>query len=213
MDLGKLSAAELSELSKQARKKEAEIKQAQREAYEGIRSEVAKAIKERLDALTITTHCFRDFLINETRAFYEVMKEYSKLSASGQDSFSIIDGGFKIEVRFNKVKGFDERADAAAARLIEYLRKWINTAEGGEKNPIYKLAMMLLERNKEGELDYKSISKLYELEMEFADDEYSSIMSLFRESNVIENTKYYYNFFEKTAVGGWRKIEPSFNRL
>ena len=42
---------------------------------------------------------------------------------------------------------------------------------------MYQLAMSLLERNRQGDLDYKSISKLYELEDKF-DDEYKGIMEL-----------------------------------
>ncbi len=46
--------------------------------------------------------------------------------------------------------------------------------------------MAMLERNRYGDLDYKSISKLYELEPRFNDPEYSEIMQLFKESNVVE---------------------------
>ena len=78
---------------------------------------------------------------------------------------------------------------------------------------MYLLAITLLERNKYGDLDYKSISKLYELEDRFGDPEYSEIMNLFRESNVIEGTATNYYFEEKDSRGVWRRLEPSFNRL
>ena len=72
--------------------------------------------------------------------------------------------------------------------------------------------MTLLERNKTGDLDYKSISKLYELEDRF-DGEYAEIMQLFKESNVVQKnaTNYYFSRLDENGV--WRKIEPSFCRL
>ena len=113
----------------------------------------------------------------------------------------------------NKVKRFDERADAAASRLIEFLQQWIEGKEDGQENPMYQLAMTLLERNKYGDLDYKSISKLYELEEQFGDAEYTAIMNLFKESHLVEGTATNFYFFEKDKMGVWKKLEPSFNRL
>ena len=77
---------------------------------------------------------------------------------------------------------------------------------------MYQLAMTLLERNKQGDLDYKSISKLYELESRF-DAEYAEIMQLFKESNVVYKTATNYYFYKRDLNGVWRRIEPSFCRL
>ena len=78
---------------------------------------------------------------------------------------------------------------------------------------MYQLAMTLLEHNKYGDLDYKSISKLYELEEQFGDAEYTAIMKLFKESHLVEGTATNFYFFEKDKMGVWKKLEPSFNRL
>ena len=77
-----------------------------------------------------------------------------------------------------------------------------------------QLAMTLLERNQAGDLDYKSISKLYELEDKFNDPEYSEIMKLFQESNVVQkNATNYYFWKRDKKTGVWRRIEPSFCRI
>jgi hypothetical protein len=128
-------------------------------------------------------------------------------------SFRIGDDRFRVEVKSNKVKKFDERADIAAGRLIRFLRDWIQTRGDGAGDPLYQLAMMLLERNRQGDLDYKSVSKLYDLEDRFGSEEYSSIMQLFRESNVVMSTATDYYFFECDETGVWRRIEVSFNRI
>ena len=111
------------------------------------------------------------------------------------------------------MKKFDERADAAATRLIEFLQGWIEGKEDGKDNPMYQLAMTMLERNKYGDLDYKSISKLYEMETKFNDEEYSAIMALFKESHRVDGTRENFYFYERNEMGVWVKLEPSFNRM
>ena len=102
----------------------------------------------------------------------------------------------KLEVRSNKVKSFDERADLAAERLVDYLKRYAMGRELGTDDPMYQLGMTMIERNRQGDLDYKSVSKLYELEDRF-DSEYT------------EN----YYFHKRDENGVWHRIEPSFCRL
>ena len=61
-------------------------------------------------------------------------------------------------------------------------------------------------------LDYKSISKLYELEDRF-DGEYKAIMDLFRESNLVQKTAINYYFWLRDEKNVWQRIEPSFCRM
>ena len=73
--------------------------------------------------------------------------------------------------------------------------------------------MTLLERNKSSDLDYKSISKLYELE-DKVDEEYSEIMTLFKESNVVQKNAVNYYFYKKNSkTNVWERVEPSFCRM
>jgi hypothetical protein len=213
IDLSKVSASELEEILKRKKQEEHDAKVVKREAYEGIRAEVVQRIKEKVRAVTEEVSGLYCFVKDETTAFYDVMLEYGRLRRDGQMSYTLVEGDFKIEVKSNKVKKFDERADVAASKLVRFLRGWIGEKERGESDPMYQLAMTLLERNKYGDLDYKSVSKLYDLEERFNDTEYSEIMNLFKESNVTESTAVNYYFYEKTDMGVWRKIEPSFNRM
>ena len=213
IDLTKMSASELEELLKQKKEQERAELLKNRDAYESLRAQVVGRIKKRARSVAMEVKALYDETRNETTAFYEVMREYGQLRCEGQMSYAISDADFKIEVRSNRVKGFDERADVAAAKLVEFLRTWIKEAEKGSADPMYQLAMSLLERNKYGDLDYKSISKLYELEDRFNSEEYSDIMKLFRESNVVIKTAVNYYFYDLTDMGVWQKVEPSFNRM
>ena len=186
---------------------------AKRETYEALRGEFMYDVLTRVNDVEQTVSGFKKWLDGEVTAFTKVMREYGAVKNDGQQSYTITDGDFKLEVKFNKVKGFDERADLAAERLVDYLKRYMAASEKGVEDPMYQMAMTLLERNKTGDLDYKSISKLYELEDKF-DGEYAEIMQLFKEANVVQNTATNYYFSKRNAeTGVWTRIEPSFCRL
>lgn len=186
---------------------------AKRETYEALRGEFMYDVLTRVNDVEQTVSGFKKWLDGEVTAFTKVMREYGAVKNDGQQSYTITDGDFKLEVKFNKVKGFDERADLAAERLVDYLKRYMAASEKGVEDPMYQMAMTLLERNKTGDLDYKSISKLYELEDKF-DEEYAEIMQLFKEANVVQNTATNYYFSKRNPENGvWMRIEPSFCRL
>ena len=186
---------------------------AKRETYEALRGEFMYDVLTRVNDVEQTVSGFKKWLDGEVTAFTKVMREYGAVKNDGQQSYTITDGDFKLEVKFNKVKGFDERADLAAERLVDYLKRYMAASEKGVEDPMYQMAMTLLERNKTGDLDYKSISKLYELEDKF-DGEYAEIMQLFKEANVVQNTATNYYFSKRNPeTGVWTRIEPSFCRL
>jgi len=212
-DLSKLTSKELEELLAKKKQEEHIAAMTRREAYEGIRAELVYKIERKVRETVENVVALHQFCVDELGAFRNVLSEYGQLRNQDQMNFKIQDGKFCIEVKACKVKRFDERADAAATRLIEFLQSWIKGKEDGAENPMYQLAMTLLERNKYGDLDYKSISKLYDLEERFNDPEYSAIMALFKESHLVEGTSTNFYFYEKTELGVWKKLEPSFNRL
>ena len=186
---------------------------AKRESYEALRGEFMHDVLGRVESVESEVSGFKKWLDEETAAFTKIMREYGAVKNEGQQSYTITDGNFKLEVKFNKVKGFDERADMAAERLVDYLKRYMEASEKGVEDPMYQMAMTLLERNKTGDLDYKSISKLYELEDKF-DEEYAEIMGLFKEANVVQTTATNYYFSKRKPENGvWTRIEPSFCRL
>lgn len=213
IDLSSLSAEQLEAALKQKKAQERSQSLIRRDAYESIRFETVKKIEDKTRAVTEEVKGLYQFVSEETLAFYDVMKEYGALRKEGQLSFTLQADNFKVEVKTYKIKKFDERADIAAAKLIDFLKNWISNSEKGTSDPMYQLAMTLIERNQNGDLDYKSVSKLYDLEVNFGSDEYSAIMQLFKESNVTEGSATNFYFYEKTELGVWRKLEPSFNRL
>ena len=213
MDINNLSKEERAELLHALKTQEKEDSINRREAYETLRHQFAFDVESKLMPVVNNVAGFREWLEAESGAFRNVMRDYGQLRrGEEQASFSVVDGNFKLEVKSNKVKSFDERADMAAERLINYLKDYIRRTDKGVDDPMYQLAMTLLERNKQGDLDYKSISKLYSLESNF-DEEYAAIMQLFKESNVVYKTAVNYYFYKRDENGVWRRVEPSFCRL
>jgi hypothetical protein len=214
VDVKALSKEERAALQEQLRQIDQNEAQSRRDAYEGIRASFMTEVWQHLHPVTNDVAYFREWLEGECKAFRETMRDYGKLrKGDTQKSYTIVEQDFKLEVKSNKVKTFDERADLAAERLTKYLEEYIGKTEKGTEDPMYQLAMTLLERNKQGDLDYKSISKLYELESRF-DAEYAEIMQLFKESNVVYKTATNYYFYGRNPeTGVWTRIEPSFCRL
>lgn len=213
VDIKSLSKEQRAALMAQLQQEEKEDRIARRETYEALRGEFMQDVKSKVTSLVEDVKGFRGWLEKEADAFTKVMKEYGQVKSDEQRSYTITDGDFRLEVKSNKVKGFDERADMAADRLIDYLKRYMQNSEKGSDDPMYQMAMTLLERNKMGDLDYKSISKLYELEDKF-DEEYADIMRLFKEANVVQRNATYYNFSRRNPENGvWTRIEPSFCRL
>lgn len=213
INLSTMTITEIDALMEQIKQQQYAEREQKREAYESLKKDLVERIAGKVHAAASQVKELYDFTVRETAAFYAIMREYGELRKEDQQTFSIKDNNFKIEVKSNKVKAFDERADIAASRLIEFLKGWVVTSDKGENDPMYQLTMLLLERNKNGDLDYKSISKLYEMERKFNNPEYSAIMELFKESNVVEKNATNFYFYEQNSMGVWCKVEPSFNRL
>ena len=214
IDLSQMTAEEKKALLAQLNADANESRQAKRDAYEGLRAEFMHRVEEFLVNVTADVKSFKQWLEKESEGFISVMRDYGQLKNADQRNYTITDGDFRLQVASNSVKGFDERADMAAERLVAYLKNYMQKSEKGQEDPMYQLAMTLLERNQRGDLDYKSISKLYELEDKFGDQEYKDIMMLFKESNVVQKTAVNYYFFRRhKETGVWMRIEPSFCRL
>lgn len=213
VNIKNLSEEERATLLAELQKEEKQNRIERRETYEGLRASFMKEVEENVVEITNAVGLFKEWLAQEVEGFVAIMKDYGQVRKSDQRSYTITDGNFRLEIASNKVKGFDERADLAAERLIDYLKRYMKKSEKGSDDPMYQMAMTLLERNKAGDLDYKSISKLYDLEAKF-DGEYSEIMNLFKEANVVQKNAVNYYFSKKNPkTNVWERIDPSFCRM
>jgi len=212
IDITQLTKEEQDKLFLELQERRRNERQNNREAYEGLKQNFMIDIMDRAAFVASDVSDFHKYLLKEVEGFRQIMAEYGAISTK-QMSFTLIYSNLKLEAKTNKVKKFDERADMASVRLVAFLKEWIKNQPEGTENPMYQLAMMAIERNAKGDLDYKQVSNLYKLETGFSHPEYSAIMDLFRESHIIEGTATNFYFYRKDELGIWRKIEISFNRL
>lgn len=214
VDISQLSEEQKASLLAQLNAEAKNERINKRDAYEDLRGEFMHKVEGMLINVTADVKGFKEWLREESSAFVKLMREYGQVKTDEQKNYTITDGDFRLQISCNSVKGFDERADLAAERLVAFLKDYMKKSEKGTDDPMYQLAMTLLERNQAGDLDYKSISKLYELEDKFNDPEYSEVMKLFQESNVVQkNATNYYFWKRDKETGAWRRIEPSFCRI
>lgn len=213
IDVKQFTPEQQQQLLKELRENERREKNRKTEAYEGIRTDFIRSIFNKVRAVASDVEALHAFVEEEATAFKEIMADYGQLRRSDQRSFRIQDGNLRLEVSSQKVKKFDERADLASTRLIDFLQNWMEKSPKGSEDQMYQLAMLMLERNKQGELDYKNISYLYQMEPKFNDVEYTEIMELFRESHVVDGTATRYYFWEKDKNMVWKRIEVSFNKM
>ncbi|MFA6727370.1 MAG: DUF3164 domain-containing protein [Prevotella sp.] len=213
ININNLTSEQKSELLRQLSDEKANAQRRKKDAYESIKEKFLIDVKARLMRHVQDCRDFKEWLRGEAEAYMKVLHEYGQLKRDDQLGFSIKNDDFKVQMKGNRVKGFDERADVAERRLVNFLNAWIEKTENGKNNPMYKLAMGMIQRNEAGDLDYKSISQLYELEADFDDPEYSEIMSLFKESHCVEGTVIQFYFEKKDNYNRWTKVEPSFNKM
>ena len=147
IDLSQMTAEEKKALLAQLNADANESRQAKRDAYEGLRAEFMHRVEEFLVNVTADVKGFKQWLEKESEGFISVMRDYGQLKNADQRNYTITDGDFRLQVASNSVKGFDERADMAAERLVAYLKNYMQKSEKGQEDPMYQLAMTLLERN------------------------------------------------------------------
>ena len=125
--LNGLSAEQQDELLKQLTAKKQQKDLDKRKAYEDIRENFAKSVKDKVVEISLRVKDFRDWLDKESEGFKAVMAEYGKLRNKEQRGFTIVVDDFRFEVKSQDVKGFDERSEMAAQRLMDFLGAYIAT--------------------------------------------------------------------------------------
>ena len=139
-----LSAEQKEDILKTLSAQQQQSELDKRNAYESIRTSFGRNVKDEVVRVALSVKKFRDWLDKESEGFKEVMAEYGKLRSKEQRGYTLVVDDFKLEVKSQDVKGFDERAELAAQRLMEYLGAYIDKSEKGEDDPMYQLCMNLL---------------------------------------------------------------------
>ena len=110
MDIDKLSEKEreelLSRLSAEKKRKEA----AKRKNYQKMRNKFIASTEKRVRKYVRDGMELKRWLQDEAKSFYDAMKGYGELKRDEQLGFTVGNDNFRIQVKGNRVKRFDERA-------------------------------------------------------------------------------------------------------
>lgn len=214
MDTSNLTTAEKLSLLENLKSEEKDLKIRNQKAYTGLKSDFLKDIFHMAEKQEEEVCRFHRYISEQVESFFDIMVEYAAAKpALKTKSFSIIEGNYKLEKKVSKVKKFDERADIAAERLVQFLSSYIETKEGGENDPIYQLAMLAISKTRGGEFDNKQVANLYKIEEQFNSPEFSEIVSLFKQAHTVDSTVTHYYFWKKDVNEVWQRVELSFNKL
>lgn len=125
MDIKNLSEKErealLSKLQAEKKRKDGDRKK----NYQKLRARFLASVERKLRKYIKDGQEFKEWLRKEATAYYDQLKEYGGLKRDEQLGFEVKNDTFKVSVKGNRVKGFDERADVAEKLPSGLLNAWI----------------------------------------------------------------------------------------
>lgn len=208
--LSEMSTEELEKaLAKRKAKEETEAKQ-KREQYLGQRDAMIVNLITEADRLSNEMIDFKFDCFNDVDEFIEKMKTYGDVKERSKGNLTITteDDQFRIKIKSQVLKRFDERAELAEHKLKSFLESMVKKKD----QKAYKVITSLLERNHKGDYDIALIQRLYKMENEFDHELWKEAIKLFKESYSESGTTRYINFFKKVN-DRWEPIIMTFASL
>lgn len=108
-ELKDMTADQLEQLLEQKRAEERQAADKRRRDYEETRADFVKRMAAETRNITGRVREFYDLVVAETDAFRKIMQEYGATRRDDQLGYSVQEGDFRLEVKCNRVKCFDER--------------------------------------------------------------------------------------------------------
>jgi len=207
-DLANLTTEELEALLAQRKKEEKERERKEREAYEKfIDDKTSQVVREAMGLHNHMTN-FHNKTIKDLEAMREKLNQYGAIKSTSKGGFmrKTKDGNYKVIYRYTSRGDWDERGEKAEGLLKDFLSDFVKKRD----LKMYKVVSALLERNKEGKLEYSRMQSLYALENEFDDPRWKEAIRLFKEGFKPTDSKMRIEIHKRNETSG--KWEPvSFN--
>lgn len=130
------------------------------------------------------------------------LNNYGLIKSNSKGGFHIKDKNRKLVFAYRTDCEYDFRAGKAEGLLKDFLTDFVKKRD----LKMYNVVSALLERNKEGNLEYSRIQSLYKLENEFDDPRWKEAIRLFRESFKPSGSSIMPQFYKKDETTGKWKI-------
>lgn len=142
----------------------------------------------------------------------EAINEYGGIRSNSQGGFTIENSknNKRITRRRDTDPSWDERSNKAVGIIKDFL-----LSEGIKKTSgrVHGILMGLIQRNKNGDLEYATVMKLLQYEDTFQDPRWVNGLQLLKEGYSIAFKKFGYEFKTKDQHGKWNRLELNFSSL
>lgn len=199
---------------KEVERKEREEREEKKACYEQERNALAENLVTRMRHLENVIASAKEEAFKEVMAFKEKMMDYGSIRGGdrnkGSFEFKNSEDTYKVIVKAQTVKDFDERVELGA----QHLEKFMNTFVKKNAKDFYELIQTCLQRNtKTGRLDFNNINKLYSIEEKFDHLDWKEALRLFKESYVETGKATYIRFQYRTDGAAWQDVILNFASL
>ena len=166
-------------LDKREKEEKAQMKKA-REEYEAKVNKTTWDIVNDALVLNVAMRRFFDETTSKLSEMRELLNQYGDIKSNSKGGFHRVskDGKYKVVYKYTTICAWDERAEKGEELLREFLKDFVKKRDLN----MFNVVSALLERNKEGNLEYARIQSLYSLENEFDDPRWREAIRLFKES-------------------------------
>ncbi|MGR3790064.1 DUF3164 family protein [Flavobacterium sp. TN-1] len=211
IDISKMSVAELEAFLR--KKKDKEVKQLakEKETYERERDEKAQTMVRTAKAFFKELSEFKQYCHIEMEDQANKLANYGKIRGNSKGGFSISDTNDTVKVtrRRDTEPVWDERSNKA----VELIKDFLSDSIKKRDLDMYEILMSFLERNENGDLEYKRVMDLYKHEDKFNDPRWKEGLRLIKESFSNHLKGYGYEFKFKNESGKWENVILNFSSL
>ena len=199
-----LSTEELEALLEQRRKEAKERERKERDEYEHFIDKTTSRIVREAVGLHKHIANFHSKTTRDLEAMRDRLNEYGAIKSNSKGGFTrkSKDGQHKVVYRFTQGGDWDERGEKAESLLKDFLQDFVKKRD----LKMYRVVSALLERTKEGKLEYSRVQSLYSLETEFDDPRWKEALRLFKEGYVPSKSKMRIEVYKRSDESG--KWEP-----
>lgn len=202
-DLQKMSTEELEALLATRRKEEKEREKRERKELEEECTQILNKLFAMAETASNAINALLKSSAEDSVSLREKLNNYGLIRSNSKGGFHIKDDTRKIIFAHRTECEYDFRASKAEELLKDFLTDFVKKRD----IKMYNVVSALLERNKEGNLEYSRIQSLYSLENEFDDPRWKEAIRLFKESFKSVGSYITPQFYRKNPVTGkWQNV-------
>ena len=175
-----------------------------------IRDEVVLAVVEKAKAAQQALAEFKTMAMNQIADFVDLSAEQYAVKyggTKGNVSLLSFDGKYKIMRAMGEHRMFDERIQAAKAKIDECIHRWAEDAN----DHIKALVEHAFRVNKQGHIDVNQVISLRQLNID--DPDWMEAMNAIADSIQITGTSSYLRIYERQDNGSYNQITLDIAKL